>query len=79
MAIKITLTNMIEEMIDKKQEETGMTKSWLARQLGISRQALNILIRTPNPTVESLIKVSHVLQCKIDDLIYYEVHIIEDE
>lgn len=71
--IEVRIVNKIEEKINEKKIVTGVTKSFIAEQIGISRQSLNILCKTPNPTIESLVKVSIAIGCDVTDLFEYEI------
>lgn len=66
--VKVEIVNNITEKINEHKNQYGTTKSWVAEKMGISRQALNILINTKNPTIESLEKVAYVLKCDVKDL-----------
>lgn len=68
---QIKIINKIKEQVELYQEKTGATKTWVAKELGISRQALNILFNTANPGIELLVKISILIECKIEDL--YEI------
>jgi DNA-binding XRE family transcriptional regulator len=73
LSLEIIVHNKIGEKIQEYQNRTGSTKVWIANRMGITKQALNILINTNNPTIESLVKISCVLQCHIFDLYTYEI------
>jgi DNA-binding Xre family transcriptional regulator len=71
--VKVTIINNIDKKINEHKKLYGTTKVWVAEQIGITRQSLNILINTKNPTIESLEKVAFVLKCDVKDL--YECNI----
>lgn len=72
--IQIMIINKIKHQVELYQEKTGSTKTFIAKELGVSRQALNILFNTPNPSIESLVKISLLINCKVDDL--YEIKFV---
>lgn len=73
----VTIENKMEQIFKQKKKETGMTKTWIAKKIGISRQSLNILFKTNNPTIESLEKVAYAMNCKVSDL--YDGFVIEQK
>lgn len=56
------------QRIDKALEKSGKTRADLARELGISTQAITSLGRRPNATMkhENLKRAAQVLQCDLD-------------
>ena len=74
--MKIRIINKIEEKVNEYQVKTGATKTWIANKAGITRQNLNSLEKSDNPTVQSLERLAYVLGCKITDL--YECKLIDD-
>lgn len=77
MSLEITIVNKIGEKIEKYQEVTGCTKAWLAEKIGVSRQTLNTIINSKNPTIETLHKIAYVLECNINDLYEVTIEIIK--
>lgn len=77
MSLEITIVNKIGEKIEEYQEVTGCTKAWLAEKIGVSRQTLNTIINSNNPTVGTLHKVACVLECDITDLYEVTIEIIK--
>jgi len=71
--MQIKITNKIEERINEYQKQTGATKTWLCKQLGMSNQNLYKIFSSTNLTIETLIKFSLLLNCNITDLFDYEV------
>lgn len=55
-------------------EERGMSKTELVRRAGISTNAMAKLGKNEDVRVQILIKISSILECKIDDLMDYEMH-----
>ena len=74
--MKIKITNKIEEKINEYQRKYGTSRTFIANKAGISRQNLNSLEKSENPTIQSLEKIAYALDCKITDL--YECKIIKD-
>lgn len=50
------------------------SKTFLASRAEMSRQTLNSLMVSENPTLESLIRIAIALQCDVDDLFEFEVY-----
>jgi len=71
--MRIKITNKIEEKVSEYQVRTGATKTWLCKQLGMSNQNLYKIFASTNLTIETLIKFSFILNCKIEDLFDYEI------
>lgn len=74
--MKIKITNKIEDKITEYQVKYGSSRTWIANKAGISRQNLNSLENSDNPTIQSLARIAYALGCEITDL--YECKIIED-
>lgn len=71
--IEVKIINKIGEKIDEYISNYGSSKSWLAKQIGISRQSLNTIIKSQNPTIETLEKLSVILNCDIKELYDKEI------
>ncbi len=56
----------VTEAIAQAMKERGVTQSDLARQLGISRQAVSALLQGRNVTVRRVAKVLHALGFRLD-------------
>jgi len=69
----IEFTNNIEATIEEYINRTGATKQWIADRLNISRQRLYGLTQAKNPNIITLIKLSFILNCKINDLYKYKI------
>lgn len=67
----------IEEKVKKYQKNTGATQTWMAQQLGMSRQSFNKLLKSKNPTLESLTKIASLIGCEPDEL--YELKLNDEE
>jgi len=74
--MKIKITNKIEEKINEYQIQYGTTRTWIANKAGISRQNLNSLEKSDNPTIQSLERIAYAIKCKVTDL--YDCKIIKD-
>lgn len=69
----IEFTNNIEATIEEYINKTGTNKAWIANQLGMSRQRLYGLIQAKNPNIITLIKLSSILHCTVNDLYKYKI------
>jgi DNA-binding XRE family transcriptional regulator len=74
--IEVKITNKIEEKIKELQVKTGCTKTWIAQQINVSKQTLQTIMKSQNPTIETLVKLSIILDCDMSEL--YETQIIQD-
>lgn len=75
MAISVQFNNKITEKINEFQKKYGSSRTFLARRIGISRQSLNALENSDNPTIQMLVKLAEALECNVTDL--YDVKICE--
>jgi len=66
--MQIIVKNKIEEQVKNYQARTGATKTWIAKQLSMSNQNLHNVFRAINPTIETLIKFSLLLECDVKEL-----------
>ena len=71
--IEVKIVNKIGIKINEYMQKHGSSKTWIAKQIGITRQSLNTIIKSQNPTVETLEKLSVVLDCDIDELYDKEI------
>ena len=71
--MQIKIKNKIEQKVNEYQEKTGATKTWICKKLNMSTQNLYKLFSSNNLTLETLIKISYVLQCDITDLFEYQI------
>lgn len=74
--IDVKITNKIEEKVNEYQLKTGATKTWISKQIGYSKQTLHTIMKSQNPTIETMVKLSVLLDCDISEL--YETQIIQD-
>ena len=62
---------MVGKNIKKYREQKGLTQEQLAEQLNVTRQAVsNWENQKTQPDVETLHKISCVLECSVEELIY---------
>lgn len=73
----VIITNNITNKINEFQKQYGATRTFIANKAGITRQNLNSLEKSENPTIQSLARLAYALDCEIKDL--YECKIIEDD
>jgi DNA-binding Xre family transcriptional regulator len=74
MAFDIIFINKIDECIVKHRKKTGATKTFIAQKMGFNNiQNLDSLIKSTNPTITNLIKLSIVLDCSLLDLFEYKI------
>lgn len=71
--IEIRIVNKIEEKINEFIKRTGTTKVFISKKLGISRQRLHDLSKADNFYLDTLIKLSILLECDVKDLYEYEI------
>ena len=74
--MQVRITNKMSEKINEFQEINGATRTWIANKAGMSRQTLNSLEKSDNPTIQSLERIAFALKCKVTEL--YECKIIKD-
>jgi len=52
-------------------KEKGLKKSWLAKQLGVSKQSVTNWVKGRNyPEVKTMKKLSEILDTKIEDIFF---------
>lgn len=67
--VEVKIINKIEDKVKEYQEQTGCTKSWIAKQMGFkSKQALDGAMMSKNPTIKTLVIFAYFLNCKVTDL-----------
>ncbi len=50
-------------------KNNGINQNKLANLMGITRQTVNKIMKTQNPTISTVIKICDIFQISIDDLI----------
>ena len=54
-------------------EKSGYRKKWIAGQMGVSQEVLSRWINNKSkPSVENLFKLAKLLDCKVDDLYFWD-------
>ena len=71
--MEIKITNNLERKIDELRNNTGVTKKWIASQMGMSQQRLYYLFKADNMMLDLAIKFAVFLKCDITDIFEYEV------
>lgn len=71
MEVQVKVVNKIEERINDYQNRTGATKTWIAKQLGISKSRLYQIMQTDNMMIDVALKFAIFFDCKVDDLFDY--------
>lgn len=71
--IEIEFINNIENVIDEYIKKTGTTKIWLAEHIGMSKQNFYNLLKSPNPSIQNLLKISILCDCQVKDLYKYRI------
>ena len=69
--ISVNIEVKIKDMVEEYQKKTGVNKAFIAKRLGLSRQALSEAFKSNNPRLETLIKFAICLGCKVEDLYDY--------
>lgn len=73
IGMQIKITNKISEKVEELQVTTGITKKWVAAQMGMSQQRLYYLFKADNMMLDMALKFSIFLNCDIKDIFEYEV------
>jgi transcriptional regulator with XRE-family HTH domain len=72
--IKIHIINKIGDKVQEYHNRTGISKSQIAKEMGYkSKQALEGVISSKNPTIKTLVIFSYFFNCDISEL--FEVNI----
>jgi len=69
--ISVGIEIKIKEMVEEYQKKTGVNKAFIAKRLGLSKQALSETFKSSNPRLETLIKFAICLNCNVEDLYKY--------
>jgi DNA-binding XRE family transcriptional regulator len=77
--INIIFHNKIRDKINEHKSKTGASRTWIADKMGISRQSLNALEDSNNPTMQMLIKLAVVIDCEVYDLYSYDAFIVDEK
>jgi len=71
--IEVVFHNKIRDKINEYKKNNGTSRTFIANKMGISRQSLNSLEDSNNPTIQMLIKLAVVLDCEVKDLYNYDI------
>ncbi len=64
---------MVKNRLKEILEERGIKQTWLAEQVGVTRQTMSNLINNRFcPSLDIAFKIANVLGLKLDDVFYYE-------
>jgi DNA-binding XRE family transcriptional regulator len=77
--INIIFHNKIRDKINEYKSKTGASRTFIADKMGISRQSLNALEDSNNPTMQMLIKLAVVIDCEVNDLYSYDAFIVDEK
>jgi DNA-binding Xre family transcriptional regulator len=69
--MQIQITNKIEQKVNEYQEQTGATKTWIAKQIGISPARMYQIFKTNNMMIDVYIRFAILLDCTLEDLVEY--------
>lgn len=69
----IVIINKVKEKIEEFCKENNVSKGWVAEKLHITKQALSDYFKSPNPKLDTLVKISILINCNLLDLFDYEV------
>jgi transcriptional regulator with XRE-family HTH domain len=70
--MKIIIDNKIFDYLDKLKEN-GVERQEIAARMKISKQALDSLAKSPNPTAKSLIRLAETIHVDWYQLIDYRI------
>ena len=69
--ISVSIEVKIKDMVEEYQKKTGVNKAFIAKRLGLSKQALSEAFKSNNPRLETLVKFAICLDCQVEDLYDY--------
>ena len=70
--MQVIIYNKIEEKVIEYQNRTGASKTWIAKQMGITPQRMYQLMKSENMMLDVIVKFAIVLDCNIEHLIEYK-------
>jgi len=70
--MQVRIYNKIEEKVNEYQERTGASKTWIAKQLGMTPQRMYQLMKSDNMMLDVIVRFAIFLECGVDQLIEYE-------
>lgn len=62
----------LQQAINDKMKDSGITQKFLADKLNISRQAVQIFLKTDNVGYEKLFKLAEMVGLEVDLVIRYK-------
>jgi Helix-turn-helix. len=71
--IEVKIVNKIEEKIKEHKKNKGVSMKFIQEQLDISKQSLYNLFKAEDINYKTLIKLSILLECEIEELIEYKI------
>lgn len=71
--IEITVVNKIGDKLKEHKQKYGITKTFVAERAGITKQTLNTIANSENPTIVTMARIAYALDCNMDEL--FEVKI----
>lgn len=76
----VLVISRIKDRIEEHQRKTGISKSFMAEKLGMSKQSLSDVFKSNNPRLDTLVKFSILLDCNINELfdVYRVTHDIKN-
>lgn len=64
---------MLKSRIKVRLAELGMKQKELYEHIGVTKQTMSLWVTgSAKPTLEMAFKLAKTLECKVDDLYYYE-------
>jgi DNA-binding XRE family transcriptional regulator len=77
--INIIFHNKIRDKINEHKSKTGASRTFIAEQIGMSRQNLNSLENSTNPNILTLIRLAVLLKCNVNELFSYDIEVIKKD
>ena len=74
----VFIINKIEDKVNEYKKRTGITKKFIAHDMGMSKQAMFTIMKSNNLTLTTLVKFAHALKCEPEDLYDYKVMVKDD-
>ncbi|KUO75741.1 MAG: hypothetical protein APF81_17850 [Desulfosporosinus sp. BRH_c37] len=71
--MEIKIKNNLGRKLDELQKNTGVMKSFMAEQMGMTPQRLYHLCKADNMMLDTAIKFSVYLNCNLTEIFEYEV------
>ena len=71
--MQIKIINRLDEKLTEYQSKTGATKTWIAKQLGMSTSRLYQICQADNMMLDVAMRFAIFLKCDVMDLFNYEI------